>query len=92
MESYTLQSSTDGTTWTDYKENGQVKVVEVKGCIIILMAWPITLKTRNAFFESFFAFSYHPTYCKTGLAASKNLIDSGIMLTGPFLLDSFNPW
>ena len=33
VESYTLQSSTDGTTWTDYKENGQVKVVEVKGCI-----------------------------------------------------------
>ena len=35
MESYTLQSSTDGTTWTDYEENGQVKVVEVKGCIYI---------------------------------------------------------
>ena len=35
VESYTLQSSTDGTTWTDYKENGQVKVVEVKGCIYI---------------------------------------------------------
>ena len=33
VESYTLQSSTDGTTWTGYKENGQVKVVEVKGCI-----------------------------------------------------------
>ena len=33
VESYTLQSSTDGTTWTDYKENGQVKVVEVKRCI-----------------------------------------------------------
>ena len=56
------------------------------------MAWPITLKRKNAFFESFFAFSYHPTYGKTGLAASKILIDSGIMLTGPFLLDSFNPW
>ncbi|CAH3036503.1 unnamed protein product, partial [Porites lobata] len=25
VESYTLQSSTDGTTWTDYEENGQVK-------------------------------------------------------------------
>ena len=48
VESYTLQSSTNGTTWTDYKENGQVKVVEVKGCII-LMAWPITLKGKNAF-------------------------------------------
>ena len=33
VESYTLQSSTDGTTWTDYEENGQVKVVEVKGYI-----------------------------------------------------------
>ena len=45
------------------------------------------------FFESFFAFSCHPTsYGKTGLAASTNLIDSGIMLTGPFLLDSFDPW
>ena len=29
VESYTLQSSKDGTTWTDYKENGHVKVVEV---------------------------------------------------------------
>ena len=35
MKSYTLQSSTDGTTWTGYEENGQVKVVEVKGCIYI---------------------------------------------------------
>ena len=35
VESYSLQSSTDGTTWTDYEENGQVKVVEVKGCICI---------------------------------------------------------
>ena len=43
-------------------------------------------------FETFFAFSYHPTYGKTSLAPSTNLIDSGIMLTGPFLLDSFNPW
>ena len=33
VKSYTLQSSTDGTTWTGYEENGQVKVVEVKGCI-----------------------------------------------------------
>ena len=33
VESYTLQSSKDGTTWTDYEENGQVKVAEVKGCI-----------------------------------------------------------
>ena len=56
------------------------------------MAWPITLKRKNAFFESFFAFSYHPTYGKTGLAASTILTDTGIMLTGPFLLDSFNPW
>ena len=37
VESYTLQSSTNGTTWTDYKENGQVKVVEDKGCIY---QWP----------------------------------------------------
>ena len=35
MKSYTLQSSTDGTTWTGYEENGQVKVVEVKGYIYI---------------------------------------------------------
>ena len=57
------------------------------------MAWPVTLKRKNAFFfESFFAFSYHPTYGKTGLDASTNQIDSGIMLTGPFLLDTFNPW
>ena len=54
------------------------------------MAWPITLKRKTAFFVSFFAFPYHPTYGKTGLAASTNLIDSGIILTGPFLLDSFN--
>ena len=26
VETYTLKSSTDGTTWTDYNENGQVKV------------------------------------------------------------------
>ena len=26
MESYTLQASTDGTIWTDYKGGGQVKV------------------------------------------------------------------
>ena len=26
VESYTLQLSTDGTTWTDYKEGGQIKV------------------------------------------------------------------
>ena len=37
VESYTLQSSTNGTTWTDYKENGKVKVVEDKGCIY---QWP----------------------------------------------------
>ena len=33
VETYTLQSSTDGTTWADYEENGQVKVVEVKGSL-----------------------------------------------------------
>ena len=27
VEIYTLQSSSDGTTWTDYKKDGQVKVV-----------------------------------------------------------------
>ena len=27
VQTYTLQSSTDGTTWTDYKEDGQVKVM-----------------------------------------------------------------
>ena len=26
VQTYTLQSSTDGTTWTDYKEDGQLKV------------------------------------------------------------------
>ena len=26
VETYQLQSSTDGTTWTDYKEGGQVRV------------------------------------------------------------------
>ena len=26
VKTYTLQLSTDGTTWTDYKEGGQVKV------------------------------------------------------------------
>jgi len=26
VETYTLQSSTDRTTWTDYEENGKVKV------------------------------------------------------------------
>ena len=32
VQTYTLQSSTDGKTWTDYKENGQVnkKVVNAK--------------------------------------------------------------
>ena len=34
VESYTLQSSTDGTTWTGYKENGQVKVVWFKGATV----------------------------------------------------------
>ena len=66
VESYTLQSSTNGTTWTDYKENGQVKVVRFKGA---LMAWPITLKRKNAFFEIFLQMhdytycisSYHPS-------------------------------
>ena len=27
VKNYTLQLSTDGTTWTDYKEGGQLKVV-----------------------------------------------------------------
>ena len=26
VETYTLKTSTDGTMWTDYEENGQVKV------------------------------------------------------------------
>jgi len=26
VETYTIQSSADGTTWVDYKEDGQVKV------------------------------------------------------------------
>ena len=26
VETYTLKSSTDGITWTDYEENGQIKV------------------------------------------------------------------
>ena len=30
VETYTLQSSTDGTTWNDYKEDGQVKVIYIK--------------------------------------------------------------
>ena len=28
VRTYTLQLSTDGTTWTDYSEGGQVKVLE----------------------------------------------------------------
>ena len=30
VKNYTLQLSTDGTTWTDYKEGGQVKVYRNK--------------------------------------------------------------
>ena len=30
VETYTLKSSTDGTTWTDYNENGQVRVMYIK--------------------------------------------------------------
>ena len=58
------------------------------------MAWPITLKRKNAFFVSFFAKKrlLFPTTLyldKTSLAANTVLIDSGTMLTGPLLLASF---
>ena len=54
VESYTLQSSTDGTTWTDYEENGQVKVAEVKGWYINGPAHHF--KKEKCFFSvSFFA-------------------------------------
>ena len=53
VESYTLQSSTDGTTWTDYEENGQVKVVEVKGCIYI-NALAHHFKKEKCFCREFF--------------------------------------
>ena len=34
VKTYTLQLSTNGTTWTDYKEGGQVKVCHM-GCLRI---------------------------------------------------------
>ena len=30
VETYARKSSTDGTTWTDYKEDGQVRVMYIK--------------------------------------------------------------
>ena len=52
VESYTLQSSTDGTTWTDYKENGQVKVLRVKAAYINGLAY--YFKREKRFFREFF--------------------------------------
>ena len=36
VETYTLQLSTDGTTWTDYEDDGQVKVncILMYGCLV----------------------------------------------------------
>ena len=53
VESYTLQSSTDGTTWTDYKENGQVKVVSFKGAYVNDLAHHF-----KRFFREFFCKKY----------------------------------
>ena len=53
MESYTLQSSTDGTTWTDYKENGKVTVVEVKEYIYI-NGLAHRFRKEKCFFPEFF--------------------------------------
>ena len=52
VESYTLQSSIDGTTWTGYKENGQVKVVRFKGAYVNGLAYHF--KKEKRFFREFF--------------------------------------
>jgi len=59
VESYTLQSSTDGTTWTDYKENGKFTVVEVKGCIYI-NGLAHYFKNEKCFFPEFFCKKRRP--------------------------------
>ena len=43
VKTYTLQLSTDGTTWTDYKEGGQVKVCHVGWSRIISYRDSITV-------------------------------------------------
>ena len=99
VESYTLQSSKDGTTWTDYEENGQVKVGEVKGCIIYINGLAHHFKKEKCFFCELFWKKRQslPTTLlrirlRPGQAANTVLIDSGIMLTGLFLLASFKQW
>ena len=45
-ETYTIQVSTDGTTWTDYKEHGQNKV---RFCIPYTLSMPtLAEKTKTA--------------------------------------------
>ena len=58
VESYTLQSSTEGTTWTDYEENGQVKVVRFKGAYIKCPAYHF--KKEKRFFRECFCKKRRP--------------------------------
>ena len=37
VKNYTLQSSTDGSTWTDYTEIGQIKVTSYMYCVILFL-------------------------------------------------------
>ena len=53
METYTLQSSKNGTNWTDYKENGKVKVISFKGAYINGLVHHF--KKEKCFFREFFA-------------------------------------
>ena len=52
VESYTLQASTDGTIWTDYKGGGQV---EVNGSFIYLFGNLSNKKTAGQHLEAFCA-------------------------------------
>ena len=54
VESYTLQSSTDGTTWTDYKENGQVKVLRFKDALYLNALAHHFKREKRFFFRVFF--------------------------------------
>ena len=61
VKNYTLQLSTDGTTWTDYKEGGQVKVyrnkmwdnfskkirIKIYDCNINYEAWRCRISHRD---------------------------------------------
>lgn len=52
VETYTLQSSTDGSNWTDYHETGQVKV---KCKTVYIWINVVALKCRNGFSREYIA-------------------------------------